>query len=155
MTIVSRAVAFFDIGNTLASVRISAAGNRIEEMLVFPEVPPILEALRQEGVRLGILSDRGPIPEENVNEALERVGLLAYFDRNLILYGPKDSSRLFEQARNHVTHSVPEETGVKENDKQATLLFVGEDAAERAWALAAEFLVAPDPRSALSVLQQR
>jgi FMN phosphatase YigB (HAD superfamily) len=98
MTNLSNAVAFFDIGNTLASVRVSATENRIEELIVFGDVPPVLRELRPKGVRLGILSDRGQVPEENVNEALERAGLLQYLDRDLILYGPKDSSRLFERA---------------------------------------------------------
>jgi bacterial leucyl aminopeptidase len=61
MTMLSNAIAFFDIGNTLASVRVSAAENRIEEMIVFPDVPPVLEELRRNEVRLGILSNRGPI----------------------------------------------------------------------------------------------
>lgn len=140
------AVAFFDIGNTLASVRISAAGDDIAEMNVFPDVPPALEALRQEGVRLGILSNRGPVPEQRVNEALGRAGLLAFFARDFILYGPKDTPRLFEQAATRVQQI---------EGARPTLLFVGEDASERAQAQAADFLVAPHPRLALPVLQQR
>ena len=149
MTALSDAFAFFDIGNTLAAVRVSAPGNRIEELIVYPDVPPVLEALRQEGVHLGILSDRGRIPEEHVNEALERAGVLPFFDRNLILYGPKDSARLFEQAATRVLHLSREETAAR-----PTLLFVGEDAAERAQARATDFLVAPHPRLALTVLLQ-
>jgi leucyl aminopeptidase len=150
MTALSNAVAFFDIGNTLASVRVSAAGNRIEELIVYPDVPPVLETLRQEGVRLGILSDRGAIPAENVNEALEQGGLLSLLDRRLLLYGPKDSPRLFEQAAARVLDTRPEGDTVR-----PTLLFVGEDAAERAYARAADFLVAPHPRLALTVLLQQ
>lgn len=147
MTKPSDSVAFFDIGNTLASVRVSASEPRIEEMIVFPDIPPILEKLRENGVRLGILSDRGPIPEESVYVALERAGLLPYFDRQLILYGSKDSARLFEQAAARAQQVAP-----LGNSERLTLLFVGEDSNERAQARAVDFLVAPHPRLALSVL---
>ena len=150
MTTIPDAVAFFDIGNTLAAVRVAATQNRIEEMMVYPDVLPMLEALDQKGARLGILSNRGLVPEENVNEALANAGLFPFFDRNLILYGSKDSPRLFEQAAARVLHS-----GEDENEVRPTLLFVGEDAAERAQARAADFLVAPHPRLALTMLLQQ
>jgi len=150
MIALSNAVAFFDIGNTLAMVLVSAAGNRIDELTVFPDIPPVLEELRLKGVRLGILSDRGSIPEEDVNEALERVDLLHYFDRDLIIYGPKDSPRLFEQAAAQVLHHSGDSNG-----SPPTLLFVGEDTIERAHARTAGFLVAPHPRLALPVLLQQ
>jgi hypothetical protein len=148
MTPISDAVAFFDIGNTLASVRVATTESCIEQMIVYPDVPPVLEALRQEDVRLGILSDRGPIPEENVNEALEHAGLIPFFDQNLIIYGPKDSPRLFEQAATRVLH-------LGGNEALPTLLFVGEDAAERAQARSGDFLVAPHPRLAMTMLLQQ
>ena len=140
MTTSVRAIVFFDIGDTLASVRISPGGDRIEELLVFADVPPTLASLRAEGVRLGILSNRGAIPEENVTEALERAQLLPHFDPGLILYGRKDTPRLFEQAasraRDRVSPGAP----------AAPLLFVGEDASERIMAATADFLVCPHPR---------
>jgi hypothetical protein len=146
MAVLPDAVAFFDIGNTLASVRVSAAGDDIAAMNVFLDVPPALEGLRREGVRLGILSNSGTIPEPRVNEALARAGLLPFFERDFILYGPKDTPRLFEQAAARVRQS-----GVA----LPTLLFVGEDSSERAQAQAAGFLVAPHPRLALAALQRR
>ena len=150
MVTVANAVAFFDIGNTLASVRVSAAGDSIAELNVFPDVLPVLEALRREGVRLGILSNRGPVPEQSINDALERAGLLSFFERQFILYGPKETPRLFEQAAARVRQS-----GVVTGGARTTLLFVGEDASERAQARAADFLVAPHPRLALTVLEQQ
>jgi leucyl aminopeptidase len=146
----SNTFAFFDIGNTLASVRVSAAGNRIEEMRVFPDVPPALEELRKRGIRLGILSNPGQIPEANINEALQRAALLPFFDRKLILYGPKDTPRLFEQA---ATRAL--ELAGAGSTEPPTLLFVGEDSTERAQARAVNFLVAPHPRLALTVLRQQ
>lgn len=149
MFMIPNAFAFFDIGNTLASVRVSAAGDRIEELIVFDDVPPALEQLRAEGVRLGILSNRGTIPEKNVNEALEKANLMQFFERELILYGRKDSSLLFEQAAAQVRRIAGEN-----NQKNPLLLFVGEDASEREWAQKADFLVAPHPKLALNVLRR-
>jgi hypothetical protein len=44
--------------------------------------------------RLGIISNRGAIPEANVNQALENAGLFVFFTPNLIFYGPKDSTAI-------------------------------------------------------------
>jgi hypothetical protein len=138
------AVAFFDIGNTLASVAVSPSGDRIEQLTVYPDVPSVLRALRNQGVRLGIISDRGTIPAENVNQALAATGIGDFFAPELVVYGRKDSPRLFELAA--MQAGAP--------DPGRLLLFVGEDAAERAQALRADFLVAPHPRFALSVLER-
>jgi hypothetical protein len=138
------AVAFFDIGNTLGSVRLSPAG-AIEELTAYPYVPAVLSELRDFGVRLGVISDRGPIPEEEVNRALAEAGLWSLLTPELVLYGHKDSPRIFEEAAQRAGASGP--TG--------ELLFVGEDAAERSQALSAGLLVAPHPHLALSVLEGR
>ncbi len=140
------AVAFFDIGETLASVRVAPSGDRIEELLVFPDMLPSLEMLRSAHVRLGILSNRGAIPEADVMDALAHVGLLPLFERDLILFGAKDSPLLFEQAAARVA------VFLETDEEQPTLLFVGEDAIERSYASKADFLVAPHPRLALPAL---
>jgi hypothetical protein len=90
------AVAWFDIGNTLASVVIAPSGDRIERLDVYPDVPSVLGELTGHGVRLGIISNRGTIPAENVNQALEAAGILHFFAPELIVYGRKDSPRIFE-----------------------------------------------------------
>jgi len=146
---IANAFAFFDIGDTLALVRVSAAGNSIEEIIVLPDVLHALEELRAEGVCLGILSNRGNIEEKIVNEALEHVGLLPFFEPDLILYGPKNSTQLFECAAG-VVHKL--NGGIQHG--QQILLFVGENAAERSFAQAANFLVASHPRLALAALRQ-
>jgi hypothetical protein len=140
----AEAVAFFDIGNTLATVVVAASGDRIERLSVYPDVPSVLTELRDRGVRLGIISDRGPIPAEQVNHALETAGILEFFVPALVVYGRKDSPRVFEQAAAQVGEPGP----------GRRLLFVGEDPAERAQALRADFLVAPHPRFALAVLER-
>jgi leucyl aminopeptidase len=138
-------VAFFDIGNTLASVVVAPSGDRIERLTVYPEVPSVLGELSDRGVRLGIISDRGPIPAEQVNQALETAGILGFFEPALVVYGKKDSPRVFELAA----------TQAGAPDPARRLLFVGEDPAERAQALRADFVVAPHPRLALPVLEQQ
>lgn len=135
------AVAFFDIGNTLASVTISSSGDRIEQLTVYPYVPGVLDELRDRGARLGIISDPGPLPAEDVNQALAAAGLRSFFGPELVIYGPKDSPRTFEQAAARA--------GTSER-----LLFVGEDRGERAQAMQAGFLVASHPHLALPVLEQ-
>lgn len=140
----SCAAVFFDVGNTLASVRISAAGDRIEEMRVFPGVLSLLESLRHRGIFVGILSNPGSVPTEEVESALVRTGLSAFLTPSLVLYGSKESPRLFEQASSLVTHV--------RGCRDPRLLFVGEDANERAQALAAGFLAVPHPVLTLPML---
>ncbi|MDQ4033049.1 MAG: M28 family peptidase [Actinomycetota bacterium] len=136
------ALAFFDIGNTLASVTISSSGDRIEKLAVYPYVPGVLGELRDRGARLGVISNRGPLPAADVNQALEAAGLWTFFEPELLIYSPKDSPRIFEQ--------VAAQAGTPDR-----LLFVGEDPGERSQALQAGFLVAPHPQLALAVLGQQ
>jgi bacterial leucyl aminopeptidase len=131
---------FFDIGNTLALVAVSASGDRIDRLAVYPYVPEVLAELRERGARMGIISNRGAIPAENVNQTLRAAGLWDYFEPELVVYGAKDSPWIFEQAA--------AQAGTSDS-----MLFVGEDAAERAQAVQASFLVAPHPQLALPVLE--
>ncbi len=132
-------VVFFDIGETLGTVRLNAASDRIEGISVFPRVIDVLRTLGQGGARLGIISNRGTIPEANVNDALRQAGLLSFFAPDLILYGPKDSTAIFLQA--------VEKAGHKDDPQRC--LFVGENSNERAFASAAGLLVAERPEGAL------
>ena len=135
------APAFFDIGNTLASVTVSSSGDRIEKLTVYPYVSGVLDELRDRGARLGIISNRGSLPADHVNQALEAAGLWDFFEPELVIYGPKDSPGIFEQA-------------AAKAGAPTRPLFVGEDPGERAQALQAGFLVAPHPQLALPVLEQ-
>ena len=134
------ATVFFDIGETLASVTLSADGSQLR-LAVYPHVPVVLEQLRERGVRLGILSDRGSIPAETVNQALRDCGLWEFFVPELVTYGRKDSPATFQQAATAAGSPV-------------RLLFVGEDASERAHARTAGFQVAPHPLLVLVQLEQ-
>src|SRR6266511_4369589 len=110
------AVAFFDIGNTLAAVSLLPSGDGIE-LAVFPEVP----------------------------RALVTAGLWELLTPELVVYGRKDSPRVFQLAAQRAGAPAP---GLR-------LLFVGEDAGERAQAHLAGFLVAERPGLALAVLEQQ
>lgn len=144
----SNCVVFFDIGDTLAAVRIGP--NNTIELTPFPDVADTLQKLQAQGARLGIISNRGNIPEQSVNDELQRCGLLQYFTRRFIIYGPKDSPLIFEQAAALVRQSMTAP------DAAATvLMFVGEDATERAHALTVNYLLAPHHSLALNILSRR
>ena len=132
-------VVFFDIGDTLGTVRRNAAGDRIERIRVLPGVTEVLRALRQRGARLGIISNRGKVPEANVNQALAEAGLFPFFTPELIFYGPKNSTAIFLRAVEAAGHTA---------DPQRCL-FVGENQSERQFAATAGLLVAERPEGAL------
>jgi hypothetical protein len=138
------AVAFFDIGDTLASVRVAPTGTTIEDMVLLPGVLDVLETLRAADVRMGIISNRGTIPAAEVDAALARVGVGEFLDPALVIYGRKDSVQIFQQA------AIAARSGVV--DPPRKILFVGEDATERRFAHAAGFLVCPHPALAPGVL---
>ena len=133
-------VVLFDVGGTLASVTLSAGGDRIEHLAVYPDVPGVLDDLRRRGARVGIVSDPGPVPRAEVDRALRDAGLRDLLDPDLVVHGPKDSPRVFTQA-------------LARAGAVDRALFVGEDAGERAHARSAGLLVAPHPRLAVAVLE--
>lgn len=140
----SHAAAFFDIGDTLASVRVNPAGTAIEEMVPLPGALDALAELHTAGVRLGVLSHRGSIPAAEVDAALAKAGFGRFLDPALVIYGRKDSVRVFEQAALAARTSAP--------TAPSRLLFVGEDSLERWYARAADFLTCPHVTLAPRVL---
>jgi FMN phosphatase YigB (HAD superfamily) len=142
MAIKDMMVVFFDIGDTLGAVHLSATNDRIERIDVFPQVPGPLERLVEMGARLGIISNRGGIAEEEVNRALKECGLLSFFEPELIIYGRKDSVDIFIRAAGKAGQE-----SAREN-----CLFAGENDSERAFAKAAGMLVAERPSDAVEIL---
>jgi bacterial leucyl aminopeptidase len=135
--------AFFDIGNTLASVRLSPRQpHRLERLDVYPQVSEVLQELRGNGVRLGVVSNIGQETEVDVRRVLEEAGLYDFFEPNLLVYGAKDSPQIFRHAAERAGHS----------ESPARCVYIGEDRNERGYALEAGFLVAPHPRLAREVL---
>jgi leucyl aminopeptidase len=91
--------AFFDIGDTLGSARFSPRPpHRLERLDVYPQVSDVLQELRDNGVRLGIVSNIGQEAEEHVRMVLEEAALYDYFEPSLLVYGAKDSPEIFRRA---------------------------------------------------------
>jgi hypothetical protein len=135
MTIPSGKAAVFDINNTLASVRLSASGDRIDEINVYPGVQEILQGLVEDGVRLGVVRDPCVPSAASVHEVLEDMGILHLFDDSLIRFGSELSPAGFREAATLDTRSI--------QDSEPSILYVGADASERAHAKAAGFRTAP------------
>jgi hypothetical protein len=68
-----------------------------------------LEELRDNDVRLGIVSNVGQEPEENVRRVLEEAGLYGFFEPGLLVYGEKDSPEIFRYAAERAGHSATPE----------------------------------------------
>ena len=117
---------FFDIGQTLGVPSISPAG-RLERLALFPGVADALAELRTLEVRLGIISNIGPVTDENVaavREALADAGILDSFAPELLVFGAKDSPEIFTRAAALAGHE----------NEPAKCAFVGETQAERDFA---------------------
>jgi bacterial leucyl aminopeptidase len=135
--------AFFDIGDTLGSARFSPRPpHRLERLDVYPQVSDVLQELRDNGLRLGIVSNIGQETEEDVRRVLEEGQIYDFFESSLLVYGAKDSPEIFRRAAEQAGHSATPER----------CLYVGENREERAYALEAGFRVAPHPRLALEVM---
>jgi hypothetical protein len=132
--------------DTLASARLGPGDSGLE-LAVLPGVRDALSGLRDAGVRIGILSDRGSVPAAEVEGALRRAELWPFLTPELVLYGRKDSPTVFEAAEQTARASS--------TAPPRTVLFVGEDAAERAVAHAADLDVCPAPLLARAVLDGR
>lgn len=138
------AVVFFDIGDTLASVRIDRTGTAIEDMVVLPGVVDALERFRDSGVAQGTLSNPGLMPTAAVDAALDDCGLASFLDPRLRVWGRKDSAAIFHravQAAGAVTRVAPSQ-----------VVFVGEDTTERSVARSVGLRVSPSPGLAVRAL---
>jgi len=136
---------FFDLGDTLGEAIVSPNPVRLKDFHVFPYAPPILQELKQSGVRLGVISNTGTESGQSVSAVLARVGLLDFFDPALLVYSAdvglnKADPRIFQLAASRAQAAAQE------------CVFVGEDSAERAQALAAGMRVAPHPLLAQAVI---
>ena len=125
MDIQSAHTAFFDIGNTLGSARLSPQQpHRLERLNVYPQVPAVLQEVRDTGVRLGIVSNIGQEIEENVRRVLEEGRIYDFFEPSLLIYGEKNSPEIFRRAAEQAGNSATPER----------CLYVGEDRDERSYA---------------------
>jgi len=138
-------VVFFDLGATLGTPVLSPPPVHLTGFDVFDFAVPVLDDLRDRGLRLGVISNTGDDDGTAVDAVLGRADIRDLFEPALRIYSRdvglrKDSPQIFllAAARAHVS---PQEC-----------LFVGEDAAERAFARQADNHTAPHPLLVLDVL---
>ena len=142
-------VIFFDLGDTLGSAALSDPPIHLVGFNVFPFVPQLLPELRHQGLRLGIISNTGNDGRETIDAVLRSAGIVDQFVPELRLYSHdigliKDSPRIFSKAA--------ELAGLGASPGRC--MFVGEDSAERAFALAAGMRVCPHPLRIADVLAE-
>lgn len=138
---------FFDIGDTLGSPRLSLPPYRLEGLDVYPFVSAVLQQLRDNDVRVGIISNTGNETADDMKRVLEEAGIYGFFESNLLIYSSvvglnKDSPEIFRQAATRAGHATTPEQ----------CLFIGEDSQERSYARQAGLRVAPHPCLAWEVL---
>lgn len=96
-------VIFFDLGDTLVHVKDNHDPLGSLEVIAF--VPALLQQLKANGFRLGIISNTGENTKDVVDSALQSVGILQFFEDELRIYSAdpdikseKPASRIFRKA---------------------------------------------------------
>lgn len=140
-------VAFFDIGLTLAEPVFASPfpPRKLVGLRVYSYILDILQEIRAQGIRCGIISNKGPQnTEDEVKDFLTQAGLNVpqVFD-GPIIFKPKDQPQTFTDA------------AAAANCPVERCLFVGEDKNERFQAARAGFRVAPHPALAHEASQGR
>ena len=141
-------VVFFDIGDTLGFARVSPPPEYLLEGLdVYSYIPSVIKQLKDNNIRLGIISNTGDNPAETVDRVLEEAGLLKFFESNLRIYSAevglkKNSPEIFQLAARQAGKS----------DHPEQCLYVGEDSTERSYAVEAGWHVAPHPILAWDII---
>jgi len=133
-------VIFFDLGDTLGAPVFSPPPRHLAGFNVFPFVPPLLQQLTANELRLGLISNTGDDPGAVVDQILQTAGILEFFEPPLRIYSKdvgltKDDPEIFRLAADRAGLA----------DSLHSCLFVGENAGERATALAAGLRVASHP----------
>ena len=137
-----RAVAFFDLAS-LGHLRFSATSREPESIEVPAELRSVLERLRAEDVRLGVIVRAGNHQHGDLHRLLERGGLSTLLSPELVVSGGAATEDPFLQALESAEHA----------DDPSRCLFVGEDRDMRAEALRARMRVAPHARLARPALE--
>ncbi|MEU1511595.1 HAD family hydrolase [Streptomyces sp. NPDC005811] len=140
-------VLFFDIGATLADAAVGADGSLT--LRPRPRVLAVLDAFAE--VRKGIVSNpgQGEAAVARAASALRTAFPGRFPDEELVLWGAKDSSAIFERAV-----AATARDGVPAVPADACV-FVGEDARERAFAAEAGLRTAPHPVLTLAAIEGR
>src|ERR1043165_2648950 len=96
-------VVFCDIGDILGTPVFSPPPPHLESLDVFPFVAEVLSRLKNEGMRLGIISNTGDETATSINAVLNKADLLQYFEEDLLIYSSvvnlkKNSPEIFRLA---------------------------------------------------------
>jgi FMN phosphatase YigB (HAD superfamily) len=135
----STAVIFFDLGATLGAPVLSSPPVHLTGFTLFDFAVPVLGALRDRDIRLGVISNTGDDDGAAVDAVLERAGIRDFFEQALRVYSKdvgllKDSPAIFLLAADRA------------GAEPGRCMFVGENAAERDFAEQAGFLTVVHPR---------
>ncbi|TBR59206.1 hypothetical protein B4U84_25585 [Westiellopsis prolifica IICB1] len=141
-------IVFFDIGDTLGTPKISPPPSRLEGLDIYPYIPNVLQRLKDNGVKIGIISNTGNETEHDMRRVLEEAKIYSFFEPNLLIYSSvvgvrKPSPEIFRLAA--------ERAGYAEKPKNC--LFVGEDSKERKAAHDVGWRVTPHPILVWDVLE--
>lgn len=144
------AVAYFDVLSTLADVRIGPDGEIQEGGKVEKHLEGTLDALRRDGVGLGLIWLGGARVATGSDEAFRSTGLLRYFSMDPVVQrGEAVVSTLeYAAAAARRAHAPTDGGGL-------ALMFVSGSAHARVQARTAGFLTSPHPILARAILRRR
>lgn len=140
-------VVFFDIGRTLGIPKISPPPSRLEGLDTYPDIPNVLQQLKDNSLKIGIISNTGNETEDDMRRVLEEARIYSFFEPSLLIYSSvvgfrKPSPEIFRLAAERAGHATEPEN----------CLFVGEDSKERKAAHDLGWQVVPHPRLVWDVL---
>jgi leucyl aminopeptidase len=135
---------YFDLGDTLGAPVLSPPPIHLIGFELFDVAMPVLDELRDLGLRLGVISNTGDDDGTAVDAVLGAAGIRDCFAPELRIYSRdvglrKDSPAIFTLA------------AARAGVAAAACLFVGEDTAERGFARRAGMAAAPHPLLARDV----
>jgi bacterial leucyl aminopeptidase len=138
---------FFDIGDTLGTPRLSPPPSHLERLDIYPHIPNILQQLKDNGLKIGVISNTGKETEDDMKRVLEEARVYSFFEPNLLIFSSvvgisKPSPQIFRLAAERAGH----------DNEPKNCLFVGEDSKERRAAHGVGWQVVPHPLLVWDVL---
>jgi bacterial leucyl aminopeptidase len=141
-------VVFFDIGHTLGIPKISPPLYRLEKLDIYPYIPNLLQQLKNNDLKMGIISNTSHETEDYMKRVLEEADIYSFFQPDLLIYSSvvgvsKPSPEIFRLAAKRAGYT----------DEPKNCLFVGEDSKERKAAHDVGWRVTPHPILVIDVLK--
>jgi bacterial leucyl aminopeptidase len=147
MNKIMAAVIFFDIGDTLGTTKISHPDSHLERIDIYSYIPNILQQLKNNNFKIGIISNTGSETNASMKKVLEDAEIYHFFEPDLLVYSSvvgvnKPDLEIFQLATQIAGYAAEPQHCV----------FVGEDSTERKVALNAGLQVVPHPSLVLEAL---